>query len=71
MRVSSLSERRKRENDLRQAEKRKTEVDALFARLYEDWAVGRITEYNFHMLSAKYQDEQTQHDEQIEELRAN
>lgn len=62
--------RRKQENDLRQAEKRKTEVDALFARLYEDWVVGRITEYNFNMLSAKYQDEQTRLDEQIEELRA-
>ena len=30
-------------------------MDTLFARMYEDWAAGRITEYNFSMLSGKYQ----------------
>lgn len=62
--------RRKQENDLKRAEKRKSEVDALFARLYEDWVAGRITEYNFNMLSVKYQDEQAQLEEQLAELRA-
>lgn len=32
---------------LKKAEKRRTEVDGLFARLYEDWMAGRITESNF------------------------
>ena len=40
------------------AEKRKAEVDGLFAKMYEDWSAGRITEYNFNMLSEKYQNEQ-------------
>lgn len=61
--------RRKQEGDLKRAEKRKSEVDSLFVRLYEDWAAGRITEYNFNMLSAKYQDEQAQLDSQLAELR--
>ena len=39
-------------------EKRKAEVDTLFAKMYEDWSAGRITEYNFNMLSEKYQGEQ-------------
>ena len=26
--------------------------------MYEDWSAGRITEYNFNMLSEKYQNEQ-------------
>ncbi|MBE5811911.1 MAG: DUF4368 domain-containing protein [Clostridiales bacterium] len=43
---------------LAKAEKRKAEVDRLFMKLYEDWSSGRITEYNFTMLSEKYQDEQ-------------
>ena len=41
-----------------EAEKRKAEVDGLFAKMYEDWSAGRITEYNFNMLSEKYQNEQ-------------
>lgn len=50
--------------------KRKAEVDGLFARLYEDWAAGRITEYNFNMLTAKYQTEQGELAEKIEALTA-
>lgn len=61
--------RKKQESDLKRAEKRKSEVDALFARLYEDWVAGRITEYNFNMLSAKYQDEQAQLEGQLTELK--
>ena len=38
------------------------EVDNLFAKMYEDWSVGRITEYNFNMLSEKYQAEQRELD---------
>ena len=62
--------RKKQENDLKRAEKRRAELDNLFTRLYEDWVAGRITEYNFNMLSAKYQDEQAQLDEQLNVLKA-
>ena len=62
--------RKKQLSDLKKAEKRKAEVDGLFARLYEDWAAGRITEYNFNMLTAKYQTEQGELAEKIEALTA-
>ena len=48
--------------------KRKAEVDTLFAKMYEDWSAGRITEYNFNMLSEKYQGEQRELDAKIERL---
>ncbi len=38
--------------------------------MYEDWAAGRITEYNFSMLSGKYQSEQAELDEKIEQLQS-
>ena len=62
--------RKKQAAELKKAEKRKAEVDTLFARMYEDWAVGRITEYNFSMLSGKYQSEQAELDEKIEQLQS-
>ena len=34
--------------------------------MYEDWSAGRITEYNFNMLSEKYQGEQRELDEAME-----
>ena len=43
-------------------------LDGLFAKLYEDWAAGRITEYNFNMLTAKYQTEQGELAEKIDTL---
>ena len=52
------------------AEKRKTEVDRLFAKMYEDRVSERITEYNFNMLSQKYQMEQLELDEKIQKLKA-
>ena len=47
--------RKRQTAELKKAEKRKAEVDTLFAKMYEDWSAGRITEYNFNMLSEKYQ----------------
>lgn len=41
----------------------------MFAKLYEDWASERITEYNFSLLSNKYQEEQIKLDEKIHQLR--
>ena len=40
------------------------------AKLYEDWSDGRITEYNFNMMSQKYQTEQQKLVEKIERLSA-
>ena len=37
--------------------------------MYEDWVSGRISEYNFNMLSEKYQAEQDQLNEKIQVLR--
>ena len=62
--------RKKQAAELKKAEKRKAEVDTLFARMYEDWAAGRITEYNFSMLSGKYQSEQAELDTKIEQLQS-
>lgn len=60
----------KRQNaELRKAEKRKAEVDRLFTKMYEDWSAGRITDYNFNMLSARYQGEQTELNKRIQQLR--
>ena len=60
---------RKQAAALAKAEKRKAEVDRLFMKLYEDWSADRITEYNFTMLSEKYQDEQQALTAQIAQLK--
>ena len=61
--------KKKRAAELKKAEKRKAEVDGLFAKMYEDWSAGRITEYNFNMLSERYQSEQRELDNKIQQLR--
>ena len=33
--------------------------------MYEDWSAGRITEYNFNLLTKKYQAEQLELEEKI------
>lgn len=63
------SARKKQTAELSKAEKRKAEIDRLFMKLYEDWSSGRITEYNFNMLSQKYQEEQGELDGRIVKLR--
>lgn len=63
-----VAARKKQTAELKRAEKRKSEVDALFSKMYEDWAAGRITEYNFNMLSEKYQREQTELGGKIQQL---
>ena len=62
--------KKKQATELRKAEKRKAEIDSLFMKMYEDWSAGRITEYNFNMLSEKYQTEQQELDAKIQQLRA-
>lgn len=61
--------RKKQAAELKKAEKRKADIDRLFARMYEDWSAGCITEYNFKMLSGKYQDEQRDLEQEIQQLR--
>ena len=61
---------KKQSAKLAKAEKRKAEVDRLFVKLYEDWSSGRITEYNFKMLSQKYQAEQQELVEKIDRLKS-
>lgn len=60
--------KKKRTAELAKARKRKLEVDSLFARMYEDRLARKITEYNFNMLSEKYQLEQRELDEKIRKL---
>ena len=62
--------KKKQAAELRKAEKRKAEIDSLLMKMYEDWSAGRITEYNFNMLSEKYQMEQRELDAKIQQLRA-
>lgn len=64
-----MSAAKKQTAELAKTEKRKAEVDRLFAKMYEDWASERISEYNFNMLSQKYQTEQTELEEKILPLR--
>ena len=59
------SVKQKQLNELKNVERRKKKVDNLFIKLYEDWSAGRITDYNFNMLSEKYQKEQKELDEKI------
>ena len=59
-----------RDAELKRAQKRQKELDRLFSKLYEDWAAERITEYNFKVLSEKYQTEQSDMLEKIEHLQA-
>ncbi len=59
-----------RDAELKRAQKRQKELDRLFSKLYEDWAAERITEYNFKVLSEKYQTEQSDVLEKIERLQA-
>ncbi len=54
-----------KKEELVKSKKRKAEVDRLFAKMYEDWANERITEYNFNMMSEKYQTEQEELDDKI------
>ena len=61
---------KKQTTELKKAEKRKAELDNMFARMYEDWAAGRITESNFDMLSQRYQKEQEEQEQKIQTCRA-
>ncbi len=54
---------------LKAAEKRLADLNRLVDKLYEDFISGRVTEANFGRLLAKYQQEQTDSEQQITALR--
>ena len=60
--------KKQRAVELKKATKRKAEVDGLFTKMYEDWSLGKITEYNFTMLSERFQTEQQELETKIREL---
>ena len=66
--LSSEAAIRGHKKRLAQAEKRLTELDRLFIRIYEDNVAGRITDERFSMMSKTYEDEQTQLKVEIQSL---
>ncbi len=64
------SELKRIKTELNKAQKRKSSLDNLFSKLYEDRATDKISEYNFTMLSQKYQSEQAELNEKCENLQA-
>ena len=73
--LKSGDKQREKENasakkELARTEKRLQELDNLFAKMYEDRAREEITERNFAMLSAKYQEERSQLENKKQELQA-
>ncbi len=61
---------KKQTAELKKAEKRKAELDKMFAKMYVDWAADRITESNFNMLSKRYQKEQEEQEQKIQDSKA-
>ena len=50
--------------------KQTAELDNMFAKMYEDWAASRITESNFNMLSQRYQKEQEEQEQKIQDCKS-
>ena len=65
---SDKSEIKRAEKEIKKAQKRLTELDKLFAKLYEDNVNGSITERNYKQLSANYEREQAELESKIDEL---
>lgn len=62
------SELTKAKKTLKQAQKRITELDMLFTRLYEDNVLGRLSDERFTMMSAGYEEEQAKLKATVAEL---
>ena len=60
----------KARKDLAKAEKRLSELDDLFVKLYEDRAKNAVSERNYTMLSGRYQDEQLQLEAEVTKLKS-
>ena len=61
---------RQSERELKRANKRLSELDRLFAKLYEEHVNGKVNERNYNSLSASYENEQTELECRISELNA-
>ena len=61
---------RQAERELKRANKRLSELDRLFAKLYEEHVNGKVNERNYNSLSASYENEQTELECRISELNA-
>lgn len=55
--------------ELGKAEKRVRELDGLFQRVYEDHAMGRLTDERYNRLSASYEAEQRELEAKVKDLR--
>ena len=64
------SENARDEKELKKAQKRRQELNNLFAKMYEDRVKGFLDEENYSMLSVKYRAEQQQLDETIKSISA-
>lgn len=67
---SDKTETKRAEKEIKKAQKRLTELDKLFAKLYEDNVNGNISERNYKSLSANYEREQGELENQIREYNA-
>ena len=67
---SQENELKKARKLVKQYEKRVTELDKLFTRLYEDNVSGKISDERFEMMSKRYEDEQAELKVKISELSA-
>ncbi len=65
---SDKSDIKRAEKEIKKAQKRLTELDKLFAKLYEDNVNGSITERNYKQLSANYEREQAELENTLNEL---
>lgn len=61
---------RQAERELKRANKRLSELDRLFAKLYEEHVNGKVNERNYNSLSATYEAEQNELESRITELNA-
>ena len=61
---------RQAERELKRANKRLSELDRLFAKLYEEHVNGKVNERNYNSMSASYENEQTELECRISELNA-
>lgn len=68
--LTSQKENKAANRELKKAKSRLSELDKLFAKLYEDRVAEKITERNYERLSANYEIEQTELENRIIELEA-
>lgn len=65
---TNVSDFRDKERELRKMKKRLAEIDKLFAALYEDNVMKKITERNYELMSKRYELEQLELEQRISEI---